>query len=303
MNTDQAQAIAQEQTIVIKRRIIIRKPTKKVKLVVVAEECNPRPTLPADLLADIITAGQASMGRCRGGVLGYRYVIDLTQCNIKINPVVLVKRDGKLVKAKVAVFFGNATRRADDLYRNKYFDMFALKRGTFKRSEEGADLATNAGLKKITYNGSHHGYYQALTLNSLREHLVANGCNRSHARDMNYIERVKWLLTADYDDVEGDVWKECVRLYGADKNATKSKGKQAKRDSDDEEDEEEEEKPKSGNRGKRDATASSVASKKNPAIKAKLNGNAKKIEAEQALVREEALKRALAGYMQRQSSL
>ena len=214
-----------EETIVIKKRTItIRKPTAKPKLVVaVAEAAVPmweevavvrrEPAHSADFLSEIITAGKASMERCSSKRLQFKYVIPHEMDSI--SKTVLIKKDGKLVKATVAVFFGVDTRKADDEFRNKYFDLFSLKHGKYE-DDSGKVKTTNKGLSKTPYElGSRYGYYAAINKISLRLHMVANGCPNARAMEMSYAERVKWILTADYDKADGEVWKEVVKRYGA----------------------------------------------------------------------------------------
>ena len=82
------------------------------------------------------------------------------------------------------------------------------KAGGIQREGFATEHTTIAKQSKIKDGAG--GVFTGYKLEDLRAYMVNNGLTSTDARFLNYKQRVQWIMTADYDNHEGKVWKACL---------------------------------------------------------------------------------------------
>jgi len=138
------------------------------------------------------------------GCLQYHYIVEY-----EADFVFKKGSDGIMRKVACEKIFKKAYRSFNDTYSNRYFDVLKCKTGGIQREGFATEHTTIAKQSKIK-NGGGGGFFTGYKLEDLRAYMVDNGLTSTDARFLNYKQRVQWIMTADYDNHEGKIWKACL---------------------------------------------------------------------------------------------
>lgn len=203
---------------VLKRTIKIKKPTQKVKLVLVEEEDTPitnpptttMPKMPTEIQkAIVMKAIKMSATHQKRGYLAYHYK-EAYQSGF----VWTKGEDGMMRKVNCETIFHRDYRSYNEPIYNWFFDVRKCKQGGVQREGYATEHTTNAKQSKIYYSRETlEGEFTGYKLEDLRAYMVNNGLTSTDARFLNYKQRVQWIMTADYDEVVYKVGKYTMEAH------------------------------------------------------------------------------------------